>query len=165
MRDWWLVHTKPRQEEKALANLEAQGFECYLPLMPVEVLKRGSLKVKDQPLFPRYLFARTRHSGAGENWGVIRSTLGVNRLVSFGTQPAKVNEQLVWAIQESAAQRTQAQAKFTPGEILHITQGPFTGLEAIYDMQVAESRVLVLINLMSKQVKLAIEPSQLASAT
>ena len=164
MRDWWLVHTKPRQEEKALANLEAQGFECYLPLMPVEVLQRGSLKVKDQPLFPRYLFARAGQHGAGENWGVIRSTLGVNRLVSFGSQPAKVNEQLVLAIQDSSAQRTQPKAKFSPGETLHITQGPFTGLEAIYDMAEGDERVIVLINLISKQVRLPISPAFLKQA-
>lgn len=159
--DWWLVHTKPRQEEKALANLEAQGFECYLPLMPVEVLQRSGLKVHDQPLFPRYLFARPGKNGAGENWGVIRSTQGVNRLVSFGTQPAKVNAQLVLAIQEGNAQRTQALAKFNHGETLHITQGPFAGLEAIYDLKVAEDRVMVLINIMSQRVKLAVEPWQL----
>lgn len=159
--DWWLVHTKPRQEEKALTNLEAQGFECYLPLMPVEVLQRSGLKVQDQPLFPRYLFVRPGKNGASENWGVIRSTLGVNRLVSFGTQPAKVHAQLVQAIQEGNEQRTQALAKFNQGETLHITQGPFAGLEAIYDMKVAEDRVMVLINIMSKRVQLAVAPWQL----
>ena len=164
MREWWLVHTKPRQEDKALANLRAQGFECYLPLLPVEVLQRGSLKVKDQPLFPRYLFARPSINGAGENWGVIRSTLGVNRLVSFGTQPAKVSESLVLAIQESTAQRIEPQAKFNQGDVLQVTQGPFAGIEAIYDMKVAEDRVMVLINLMSQQVKLALEPWQVTKA-
>ena len=164
MREWWLVHTKPRQEEKALANLRAQGFECYLPLLPVEVLQRGSLKVKDQPLFPRYLFARPSINGACENWGVIRSTLGVNRLVSFGTQPAKVSEALVCAIQESTAQRIEPQAKFNQGDVLHITQGPFAGIEAIYDMAEGEGRVIVLINLISKQARLPISPAYLKKA-
>jgi hypothetical protein len=33
---WYLVHTKPRQEDVALANLERQGYECYLPQLRIE---------------------------------------------------------------------------------------------------------------------------------
>lgn len=159
--DWWLVHTKPRQEIKALHNLEAQDFECYLPLFPVEVLQRGSFQVNETPLFPRYLFCRAGKNGAGENWGVIRSTSGVNRLVCFGSQPAKVNDQLVSAIRQQSGLRTQAKPIFTQGEKLQISHGPFAGLQAIYEMKTAEDRVLVLISLMSKQVRLTLEPSKL----
>ena len=158
MREWWLVHTKPRQEDKALANLEAQGFECYLPLLPVEVLQRGSLKVKDQPLFPRYLFARPSINGAGENWGVIRSTLGVNRLVTFGQTPAKVPDELVAQIREHCSQGVQSR-HFEPGERVEVASGPFAGLEAIYQMADGEGRVMVLLNILSKPFKLSIKPA------
>ena len=36
---WYLIHTKPRQELRALENLERQGYECYLPLLPTEKIQ------------------------------------------------------------------------------------------------------------------------------
>ncbi|MEN9764019.1 MAG: transcription/translation regulatory transformer protein RfaH, partial [Pseudomonadota bacterium] len=37
---WYLVHTKPRQEDIALMNLERQGYTCYLPRLSVEKARR-----------------------------------------------------------------------------------------------------------------------------
>ena len=32
---WYVIHTKSQQEQRALLNLEQQGYECYLPLLSV----------------------------------------------------------------------------------------------------------------------------------
>ena len=58
--NWYLVHTKPRQEDIALSNLLRQDYECYLPTLPVEKLRKGGLALVEEPLFPRYLFIRPR---------------------------------------------------------------------------------------------------------
>jgi hypothetical protein len=82
--NWYLVHTKPRQEEIALANLERQGYECYLPQMRIERVRRRKAEVTTEPMFPRYLFIRLDSSDQGKSWSPIRSTLGVSQLVHFG---------------------------------------------------------------------------------
>ena len=38
---WYLIYTKPRQEKVALQNLEQQGYQCYLPLLPKEKLRHA----------------------------------------------------------------------------------------------------------------------------
>ena len=38
MSNWYLIHTKIRQERGALENLQRQGFECFLPQIWVEKL-------------------------------------------------------------------------------------------------------------------------------
>ena len=81
---WYLIYTKPRQEQRALLNLEQQGYECYLPLHAAEKLQRGKLSVVEEPLFPRYLFIQLDTSQTGKSWGPIRSTKGVSHLVAFG---------------------------------------------------------------------------------
>ena len=43
-----------------------------------------------------------------------------------------------------------------------IVDGPFAGLEAIYQESDGERRVMVLIELMNRQVKVPLEPHQLA---
>jgi transcriptional antiterminator RfaH len=51
------------------------------------------------------------------------------------------------------------QRHFAEGETVKITEGPFVGLEAIYQMTDGEGRVMVLINILSKPVQLSIEPA------
>ena len=55
---WFLVHTKPRQEDVALVNLERQGYRCYLPRLRVEKILRRKAVVVIEPMFSRYLFVR-----------------------------------------------------------------------------------------------------------
>lgn len=159
---WYVIHTKPRQEQRALLNLEQQGYECFLPVLATEKLHQGVLTVVDAPLFPRYLFIRLDGSESGKGWGPIRSTKGVSRLVTFGTHPAKVDKKLIAALRAlSHTTAQQPQRLFSPGERLIVTHGPFAGIEAIYQMRDGESRVLVLIELLSKPVQLSVAPPSL----
>ncbi|MFM2051874.1 MAG: transcription/translation regulatory transformer protein RfaH [Pseudomonadota bacterium] len=104
MNNWYLIHTKIRQERVALENLERQGFECFLPQIQVKKLRQSTLQVVQEALFPRYLFIRLDTSQEGQNWAPIHSTLGVSRLVTFGNVPAKIADGLVALI------RTQTQS-------------------------------------------------------
>ena len=51
---WFLIYTKPRQEERAKENLENQGFETFLPMIAFEKIKQPKL-YSLKPMFPRYL--------------------------------------------------------------------------------------------------------------
>ncbi|MEW5942657.1 MAG: transcription/translation regulatory transformer protein RfaH [Pseudomonadota bacterium] len=158
--NWYLIHTKPRQEKCALLNLEQQGYECYLPLLPSEKLRRGALAVADEPLFPRYLFIRLEKGESAKSWSPIRSTRGVSRLVSFGAEPAKVDARLVETLR--ARENTfQPQRLFTPGERVMLADGAFAGIEAVYQMTDGENRVMVLIELLSKPVRMRVAPASL----
>jgi transcriptional antiterminator RfaH len=159
MSNWYLIHTKIRQEQVALENLERQAFECFLPKIRVEKLRRGALQVVQEPLFPRYLFIRLGTGIESQSWAPIRSTMGVSRLVSFGNTPAKIAEELVADIRDQANSAEVHLRYFEPGEPVMVTNGPFAGVEAIYHMPDGEGRVLVLFNIMSKQVKFAVTPT------
>ena len=160
---WYVIHTKPQQEQRALLNLEQQGYPCYLPLLSVEKLRRGIIKVVQEPLFARYLFIQLDTSHTAKSWAPIRSTLGVNRIVTFGNEPCKVNKQLIDTLRTPNTNvNGLPKSLFTQGEKVEITDGPFSGLEAIYQMHDGESRALVLINLLSKTVPLKIAPASLS---
>jgi transcriptional antiterminator RfaH len=154
MMNWYLVHTKPRQEKCALTNLEQQGYECYLPTISSERLKRGALALSTEPLFPRYLFIRLGHGDAAKSWAPIRSTRGVSKLVKFGLEPAKVDDGLIELLKsrESAAS-DQPERLFSAGDKVRLIKGPFGGIEGIYQMAEGERRVIVLIELIGKTVK------------
>lgn len=157
---WYLVQTKPRQEFRALEQLRNQGFNCFLPTLMVEKLVHGKLEECGEPLFSRYLFIELDLDR--DNWSPIRSTRGVSKLVSFGgrlaTLPGECIEEL--ARMEDAHPRRL----FTPGDRVAVVQGPFAGLEGIYQMHDGEARALILIELMNQPHKLKFAVQMLRKA-
>ncbi len=121
---WYVVHTKPRQEARALENLQNQGFNCFLPTMRVQKLRNQRVQTLTEPMFSRYLFIQLNEQT--QNWGPIRSTLGVNKLVSFGPQPANVPPEFVAFLQEASPEAFERM--FAPGDTVHVASGPLRGL-------------------------------------
>ena len=83
-------------------------------------------------------------------------------LVAFGTTPAIVHDTLIEILRnQEALVQTEPDTLFNHGERILITASPFTDMEGIYQMTVADQRVMVLIELMSKSVKICLAPSAL----
>ena len=163
---WYLVHTKPRQEKCALENLHRQGYQCYLPTHLSEKLHRGVIVIADGPLFPRYLFIRLGQGDSAKSWSPIRSTKGVSRLVSFGIEPARVDDALIELLRtQEASVQTEPERLFKPGERVRLTEVPFAGIEGIYQMADGEGRVMVLIEILSKPVAVRVAPANLRKAS
>ncbi len=162
---WLVVHTKPKGEQIALLNLSRQGYTSYLPLMANEVVQRNRLAIVQVPLFPRYLFVHTDDDPNTKSWAPIRYTLGVSNLVTFGNDAARVDNSIIEAIRATEQRWLgQTQCKFTPGEHVTIQGGPFANIDAIYQMADGDRRVFVLIEMLSKPVKLSVTPNQLRKA-
>ena len=150
---WYVVHTKPRQEGRALENLQNQGFTCFLPTMQVQKLRNQRVQVVTEPMFSRYLFIQL--DDQTQNWGPIRSTLGVSKLVSFGPQPAKVPPEFVAFLQEAPPETLERM--FAPGDNVQVAAGPLLGLEGKYLAHDGETRAFVLIELLGQPQKLRME--------
>jgi transcriptional antiterminator RfaH len=162
---WYVIHTKPRQEERALLNLERQGYICYLPVLSTEKLRKGTVAIVQEPLFSRYLFIRLSTGQSGQSWAPIRSTQGVSRLVTFGAVPAKVNPELIEILRDQTNTLGKEPARlFDAGDRVLIKEGPFVGLQAIYQMMDGERRAMVLIEILGKLSKLTLEPATLQKA-
>jgi transcriptional antiterminator RfaH len=162
---WFVVHAKPRQEQVALENLTRQGYSCYLPTVSVERIRRGQLNVVVEPLFPRYLFVQLGTSESAQSWAPIRSTKGVSRLVTFGNVAVRADDELIAAIRGHAnVIATQPQRLFERGERVVVTEGPFSGIEGIYQIANGERRAMVLIDFLTKKPQLAIPIASLRKA-
>lgn len=163
---WYVVHTKPKQESRALTNLEQQGFACFLPTIPKKRVRGKSFELVQEPLFSRYLFIELDTTLSGKSWAPIRSTLGVSKLVTFGSEPARVNPDLIELLRDQeTALATTPVSQYQQGETVIIKDGPFKGLEAIYQMDDGEMRAMVLIELLQKPTRLEVEISNLKKAS
>ena len=161
--EWYVVHTKVRQEGRALENLSTQGYDCYLPQIRRQKLSRGAIKLAFEPLFPRYLFIHLDDSLAGKSWSPIRSTPGVSSLVSFGGVPAKATDIFIEHIKQQVNVINEAPTKIhQPGERLLITSGPFAGVEGIFELDDGESRAMLLIEILSKTTRINVPLASLS---
>jgi len=146
---WYVVHTKPKEEFRALEQLERQGFEVYLPTIQNEKILKKGFTTKVEPLFSRYLFVSL--SSHNQNFSLIRSTRGVSGLVSFSHQPSRLNSEVIDALRALEMQASDLGKKvFKDGDTVKIFAGPLKGLEGIFKGQNGVERGLVLIDFLSK---------------
>lgn len=159
--NWYLIHSKPRQEQVALENLQRQLYPCYLPLLKIEKIRRGVLTVAQEPLFTRYLFVQLDTDSQSRSWAPIHSTRGVARLVRFGMEPARVSDELIAALREREAQSPGVERLFEAGQPVRIASGPFAGVEGLFQMADGQMRAMVLIELLSRPVAVPVDPAAL----
>jgi len=160
MKFWYLIHSKPKDERLAKESLERQGYETYLPLILGRTKKRGKTIKSIQPMFPRYLFIHL--SDKTDDWGPIRSTLGVSSLIRFGTTPAKVPDILINSLKNSENSQgfhELPSKSLSLGDKLLIIEGPFEGYEATLFSQKPGERVIVLLKIAESNVKVKLEQS------
>ena len=153
-RSWYLVHSKPRQEALALQQLQAQGYQVWLPMLkrltpPRRQRTQGPFSW--EPLFPRYVFFRP--GSVEQSIAPARSTVGVARLVSFGHVPAlmphaRLQELALWERQQHQLDAA-AVAGLQTGMSVRITDGPLAGLDALVQLP-QQDRVVVLLDLLGK---------------
>lgn len=162
---WYVVHTKPRQESRALLNLELQGYGCFLPTLPKKKILKKTVEVTQEPLFPRYLFISLDVSASGKSWVPIRSTLGVSKLVTFGTEPVRVAPDLIESLKTCHQTIQTAPSPFTPGERVQLKEGPFANIDVLYQMEDGDSRAFVLIELLQKTTCMSVPLINLRKAS
>ena len=159
--DWYLAYSKPRLEDVALDNLRKQGFEAWCPSIKKVAGKRRSqaaAALYDQEvLFPRYIFFRPAH--AQQSITAVRSTIGVNNLVRFGIEFARLpHDKLVqiahWVDQQQGLGAAELMG-LKPGSQVKVNAGPLKGLDALVRMT-AQDRVIVLLQLLGKDHEIAI---------
>ncbi len=160
MLSWLVAFTKLRSEALAQEHLERQGFEVLCPMMRVQKQRRGKWAWIEEPLFPRYLFVGAK---AEQSWAPVRSTVGVAGLVKFGGTYATVPESLIAALRNGAEVLQVHRPLFTQGQKLRIIAGPFASLEAVFEMQEGSDRAMVLLDLLGRQTRVAVDVKQLVA--
>ena len=148
---WYLIQTRPRQEARALEHLQRQQFECYQPLT--------NNTARPEALFPGYLFIRMDQMQ--DNWYPIRSTRGVARIVTFGSQPAPGQDELLVQIRPRLASQKPS-ARFSQGDPVLIRSRSFSEVEAIFLAFDGTERAVILLNLMQRQHRVVLPLNDLA---
>ena len=158
MKAWYLVFSKPQRERLALENLERQKYQVYLPLVRNRRRVGGRYRSLIEPMFPRYLFIQL--DDKTDDWGPIRSTIGVARMVRFGMIPARLPDTLVQLLREredgQGIQSLPGQ-DFKRGDRVRIVEGVMAGYEAIYQSGSGRERVILLLEIAERSAKIILK--------
>jgi transcriptional antiterminator RfaH len=153
---WYAIRTKPRKEtvvEKRLGNLD---LEVFLPWLR----SRRRIGSRHQwvlvPLFPGYLFCRLDLVLFGK---AARYAPGVKDFVKFGNRIAEVGADVIQTLRDrcpNGVAQIQPRA-YRVGQPIAIKEGPFSGLEAIFEREMKGSeRVAVLLDLLGRPTRLVL---------
>src|SRR5689334_8151335 len=144
---WYLVHTRPNGERKAIFNLDAQGFVTFLPQIERTIRHARRLKAVRRPLFPRYLFVKL--NVACDRWTSIYGTTGVAGLLGQAGQPVPVPVGIVEGLLACCEQGVaRLDRELTPGQRVRILAGPFADFTATLTRLDESRRVEVLLEMM-----------------
>lgn len=145
---WHAVQHKPGQGNRALANLENQNIRCFHPESAIERVINRKHAVRSEPLFPGYIFIQIDQGDS--SWRKLHSTRGVLRVLSFGGKPGVIPDEVINYIADTL-ETVQSAGGLRKGEPVCIQEGPFSGLEAIFQSYDGEERAIVLISFMQSQ--------------
>jgi transcriptional antiterminator RfaH len=154
LNPWYAVYAKPREEYVAAEHLRRQGFDVFLPQYEKRRSHARKIEVVPAPLFPRYLFVSFDTEDGG--WRAIRSTRGVVDLVRYGDEIVPVPDAVLREIRTRADERgfviLARQLKLGKGDRMSIAGGAFAAMEAIFEAQRGEDRVVALLSLLGRKV-------------
>jgi transcription antitermination factor NusG len=152
---WYAVQTRPGSERLAATVLAHKGYEVYYPLRP----EHNARKHKDAPLFPSYLFCRSR----ANTLGLIVTTPGVMRLLGLPGRPEPVAEREIEGVRQmlEAGLAIDSHCQTAPGDWVRIEQGPLRGVIGQVVRQAENLRLVVTVQLLQRSVSIALEPSWL----
>jgi transcriptional antiterminator RfaH len=155
-RQWFVIQTKAREEQRVCTRLTEDAFVTFLPQMLVR-RRHGSRRWEAlEPLFPGYVF--TRFQLELPAWSRIHWTPGVRRLLG-GDTPVPVSDDVVAYLQVRAGEcgYIVPRRALPPGTKVRFTEGPFDMLEAIIDRPVSRrDRVRVLLWLCGNSVSVEV---------
>src|SRR4029079_19466193 len=175
--DWFVVHTYAGYENKVKQNLasrvrsmnvEEQIFEVVIPMEDVIEFKGGRKVVVQKKVFPGYLLVRMALDD--DSWYVVRNTPGVTGFVGNGARPQPLSRKEVEnilgsgeTIEVGAEKKARPRLDFEVGEQVRVTTGPFADFNGVIsDIDVARSKLTVLVNIFGRETPVELELGQVA---
>ncbi|NRA43381.1 MAG: transcription termination/antitermination factor NusG [Oligoflexales bacterium] len=179
---WYIVNTYSGSEETvrialqeriARAGLEDNFGEIFVPKMVVEkVLKSGKKKLVDKTTFPGYVLVQMEMNDS--TMGCVSSTPKVTGFVGNRRNPrAMADKEVLRLLTPSMAQTgTEApgevatKVKFSKGEGVKVTDGPFTNFDGVIEeVRADKMKLKVLVSIFGRETPVELGYNQVEKLT
>lgn len=185
-KNWYVVRTNIKCEEKAARNLRLAGYEHYLPVMRYEVKhqRTNTRIVKEKPLMLRYLFVAQPKGNA--DWYTLRRCEGVECVLGVEGQPIPVpfasveqiflaetdmvfddtKEARIHRREEARTKKATTELTYTPGTPVNVVDSGnvFATFRGTVEEVTKAGKVKALMDLFGRLTPVEFDPEQLSPA-
>jgi transcriptional antiterminator NusG len=142
-KHWYIIHAYSGFEQKVAESLrtrsQAFGFadrvgQILIPTEEVVELRNGKRVTSKRLLYPGYVLVEMEMDD--ELWHAVKSTPRVTGFVGGGTKPVPLTADEVNSVlyrQQTSKERPRPKMSFEKGEMVKITDGPFTNFSGKVD--------------------------------
>ncbi len=163
---WYILHTYSGQEVRVAKilqqriqslKLEDKFFEILIPTEERMKIRAGKRFTKEEMLFPGYVFVRMILDD--NSWAAARGSEGVTGFVGSGDQPSPVTEREIKAIEKYlATEKPKYTVKFSVGEAVKITDGPFAGfLGTVDNIDKEKGKLRVMVSVFGRETPVELD--------
>jgi transcription antitermination factor NusG len=150
---WWLIHTKPRQEKKLADEMLRSQIAHYLPVTYCKAISRGRDRYAWLPLFPGYMFLQCNSEGR-------LAALKTNRVVAIQpvADPLLLRRQLATLadlIENGVPLRVEE--RLEPGREVEVKSGTLKGKRGVVIRRGGKTRLFIAIAELIGGVSLELE--------
>ncbi len=168
---WYVIHIQTSYEQRVKNALvqrikslgvEDKIFDVVIPTREVVVVKKGKKTKATEKVFPGYILVKMILDD--DSWLVVRTTEGVTGFVGAGLKPTPISDREVEAIMKFVEQeQPKFKAKFSVGEAVKITEGPFADfLGTIEAIDEERGKVKVLVSIFDRETPVELDFLQVA---
>lgn len=163
---WYVVHTSSGHEVRVMEtlrqrietmNLVGRIFEMLVPTQDRVIIRSGKKATIKEKIFPGYLLVKMILDDP--TWLAVRTTAGITGFVGAGNNPTPLSELEVANIQKFVSSPApRYKTKFTVGEAVKITDGPFSDfLGTIHEMDEEKGKVKVLVSIFGRETPVELD--------
>jgi len=163
---WFVVHTSSGHEIRVMEtlrqrvetmNLQGSVFEMLVPTQDKIIIRGGKKANVKEKIFPGYLLVKMILDDP--TWLAVRTTAGITGFVGAGNKPTALSEAEVANIQKFiSSPAPRFKTKFTIGEAIKITDGPFSDfLGTIHEMDEEKGKVKVLVSIFGRETPVELD--------
>ena len=163
MRQWFVVNTKPKNENRASHNLSNAGYDVLNPRLKVRKYRDGKFVELVEAMFPNYIFTKFH---AIDDYHMVKYARGVNKIVTFGGKMVPLQEEFIEFIRGRLVDGVAhiEKKRFKKGEKAFIKDGPFKGLGGIFERDLeGEERAMILLEGINFYAKMVIDSDLIAA--
>lgn len=163
---WYVLHSQTGHENRVKNNIEQRIlslgvvdkiFDIIVPTREVIAIKKGKKIKQNEKVFPGYIFIQMILDD--QSWLVVRTTEGVTGFIGAGTKPTPISDKEVKAIMRFVQQeQPKFRAKFSVGEAVKITEGPFADfLGSIDEIDEEKGKLRVLVSIFDRETPVELD--------
>jgi transcriptional antiterminator NusG len=158
---WYIIHAYSGFERKVKESLQSRVAAYHLedrvgrieiPTEPTTEMRNGKKYTIDRVFLPGYVFVEMALDN--ELWHVVKNTPRVTGFLQTGDQPNALSEAEVNAMlnrSDVTKEKPKMKLKFTKGEQVRITDGPFTNFNgAVDDVNEDKQTLKVMVSIFGR---------------